>query len=143
MFRRMSFAQRHLAPMLIVLAACLAALGVFAFARPKYHPLYESKMIDFSKQHYYSPSTVRWAFATHGVELYSGDTPAVGMRTYRSDPAFRAASVQVMVGPRTGTGSFGPKLESYDERFGNVMVTYGGHDVRLLDRVKTAVDDLH
>jgi len=61
MFRRMSFAQRHLAPMLIVLAACLAALGVFAFARPKYHPLYESKMIDFSKQHYYSPSTVRWA----------------------------------------------------------------------------------
>lgn len=46
------------------------------------------------------------------------------------------------MGPRIGTGSFGAKLEAYDERFGNVMVTYGGHDDQLLDRVKAAVDDV-
>ena len=143
MFSSMSFVARHVAAILIVLAACLAALGVFAFARPQYHPLYESKMIDFSKQYYYSPSIVRRAFLARHVELYAGEKPDVGMATFSSDPMFRAASVQVLVGPRTGTGSFGPKLESYDERFGNVMVTYGGHDERLLDRVKAAVGDLH
>ena len=45
----------------------------------------------------------------------------------------------MMVGPRTGRGSWGPKLESYDERFGNVFVSYGGHDEGLLGRVKAAV----
>ena len=139
----MSFAQRHLAPVLVVLAAFLAAVGVFAFARPQYQPLYESKTIDFSKLHHYDASAVRGAFAAHGVTLYTGDRPAPGMATFSSDPAFHAAAVQVIVGPRTGTGSFGPKLESYDQRFGNVMVTYGGHDERLLDRVKAAVGDLH
>ena len=139
----MSFAQGHLAPVLIVLAVCLAAVGVFTFARPQYHPLYESKMIDFSKLHHYDASAVRGAFAAHGVTLYAGDRPVPGMATFSSDRMFRAAAVQVLVGPRTGTGSFGPKLESYDERFGNVMVAYGGNDERLLDRVKAAVGDLH
>jgi hypothetical protein len=41
--------------------------------------------------------------------------------------------------PCVPTGSFGPKLEPYDERFGNVMVTYGRKDERMLDRVKAAV----
>jgi len=138
----MSFVARNVAGVLIVLAACLAALGVFTFARPQYHPLYESKMIDFSKLHHYDRGAVRAAFAARGIDLYAGDNPAVGMSTFSSDPAFRADAVQVVVGPRPGTGSFGPKLESYDERFGNVMVTYGGQDERLLDRVKAAVDDL-
>jgi hypothetical protein len=138
----MSFVARHVAAVLVVLAACLAALGVFTFARPQYHPLYESKMIDFSKQHHYDRGAVRAAFAAHGIKLYAGDKPAVGMATFSGDPAFHADAVQVMVGPRTGTGSFGPKLERYDERFGNVMVTYGGQDERLLDRVKAAVDEL-
>jgi len=30
----------------------------------------------------------------------------------------------------------------YDQRFGNVLVTYGGEDERVLDRVKGAVDVL-
>jgi hypothetical protein len=50
--------------------------------------------------------------------------------------------IQVQVGPRTGTGSWGPKLEPYDERFGNVLVTYGGHDEQLLGGIKAAVSDL-
>ena len=138
----MSFVARHVAAILIVLAGCLAALGVFAFARPQSHPLYESKMIDFSKQYHYSPSIVRRAFLARSVKLYAGDSPDVGMATFSSDPTFHAAALQVMVGPRTGTGSFGPKLESYDERFGNVMVTYGGHDEQVIGRIKAAVNDL-
>ncbi|MEP6908945.1 MAG: hypothetical protein ABI896_00785 [Actinomycetota bacterium] len=47
-----------------------------------------------------------------------------------------------MVAPRTGTGSWGPKLEPYDERFGNVAVTYGGPDDDLLTRIKAAVSSL-
>jgi hypothetical protein len=34
------------------------------------------------------------------------------------------------------------KLERYEARFGNVLVTYGGRDERLLARVQAAVDDL-
>ena len=138
----MSFAQRHLAPMLIVLAACLAALGVFAFARPKYHPLYESKMIDFSKQHYMSPRLVRQTFAAHGIRLYKG-ADAWSVAVFSGSPKFTADALSVNVGPRTGTGSFGPKLEPYDERFGNVLVTYGGHDKQFLERIKAALTDLH
>jgi hypothetical protein len=33
-------------------------------------------------------------------------------------------------------------LEPYDERLANVMVTYGGEDEGLLDRVKAAVSAL-
>jgi hypothetical protein len=47
--------------------------------------------------------------------------------------------LNVVVGPRTGMGSYGPELETYDERFGNVLVTSGGGE-RLLDRVRAAVD---
>jgi hypothetical protein len=138
----MSFVARHVAAVLIVLAGCLAALGVFTFARPQYHPRYESKTIDFSQQHYYSPRIVRLAFSARGVKLYAGDSPGVGIATLSTDPGFHADAAQVIVGPRTGTGSFGPKLEPFDERFGNVMVTYGGHDERLLGQLKAAVNDL-
>lgn len=51
-------------------------------------------------------------------------------------------ALNVVVGPRTGTGSYGPRLEPFDERFGNVLVTYGGKDERLLERIENAVDAL-
>lgn len=54
-----------------------------------------------------------------------------------------ADALNVVVGPRTGTGSFGPELEPYDDRFGNVLVTYGGEDEQLLERIENAVDSLH
>jgi hypothetical protein len=53
-----------------------------------------------------------------------------------------ADALQVGIAPHNGKGSFGPKLEPYDERFGNVMVTYGGTDERLLKQVKAAVSAL-
>jgi len=54
----------------------------------------------------------------------------------------QADALQVVLGPPEGSGSFGPKLEPYDERFGNVMVTYGGTDKRLLRRIEAAVSTL-
>lgn len=53
-----------------------------------------------------------------------------------------ADALNVVVGPRTGTGSYGPELEPYDERFGNVLVTYGGEDEQLLEQIENAVDAL-
>lgn len=122
-----------------MLAALAAFAAVFMFARPAYHAQYESKMIDFSSEHYYSPSVVRRSFAGHGITLHPGDRSG-GLTWLSSAPLpFPADSLQVMIAERNGRASWGPKLQPYDERFGNVLVTYGGNDERLLERVKAAV----
>jgi hypothetical protein len=137
------FALRHSVAIGVVLAAVAATAGVLVFARPEYHPPYESKMIDFSKERYVSPATVRQAFAAHGIRLVVGDAPGKGTAWLCNERVpCMADALQVMVGPRTGRGSWGPKLEPYDERFGNVFVTYGGHDEALLKRVQSAVSQL-
>jgi hypothetical protein len=46
------------------------------------------------------------------------------------------------VAPSIGSGSWGPELEPYDERFDNLLVTYGGNNQRLLDEVDAAVSSL-
>ena len=138
----MAFALRHPLTLLVVLVALLTGGGVFVFARPEYQPDYESEMIDFSKQHYYSPASVRQAFAAEGIRLREASRVG-GMIIFSTTPDLLTAdALNVVVGPRMGRGSYGPVLESYDERFGNVLVTYGGGDKRLLDRVKAAVDIL-
>jgi hypothetical protein len=137
----MAFAPRYSVSIMVVVGATLATLAVFTFARPQYHPRYESKMIDFSKQNYVSPGTVRVAFAKQGIRLKTSS--AFEFTLLHLPRAVQADDLQVVVGPRTGTGSFGPKLESYDNRFDNVMVTYGGHDEQLLQKVKAAVASLH
>jgi hypothetical protein len=133
---------RHPISVLVVAGAFAATAAVFAFARPQYHPSYEIKMIDFGKVRYYSPRSVRAAFADHGIVLHRGTAPA-GMTWFNSGRRpFTAEALQVVVGPRRGRGSWGPKLEAYDERFGNVFVSYGGSDGRLRERIEGAVDDL-
>jgi hypothetical protein len=134
---------RHPISLAVVLGAIAATAAVFIFARPQYHPRYESQMIDFSSRRYISPATVRRAFAANGIPLVAGDAPGKGTAWLSSEPApWTADALQIMVGPRTGRGSWGPKLEPYDERFDNVLVTYGGHDEVLLRRAKAAVATL-
>ena len=138
----MAFALRHPLTLLVVLVALLTGAGVFVFAQPEYRPDYESEMIDFSKQHYYSPSSVRQAFATEGIRLREASRVG-GMIILSTTPdRLTSDALNVVVGPRTGKGSYGPELETYDKRFGNVLVTYGGADKQLLDRVKAAVGAL-
>jgi hypothetical protein len=139
----MALPLRHPMALLVVLGAFAATAAVFTFARPQYHPPNESKMIDFAKVHYYSPSAVRRAFADHGIRLYAGASPGGGMVWFGAGrPPFPADSLQVMVGSRRGKASWGAKLEPYDVRFGNVFVSYGGGDRTLLARVERAVADL-
>ena len=132
---------RHPAPFLVVLSACATLAAVFIFARPAYHPKYESKLIDFSQVRHYSPNVVRNAFAEQGIQLHV-NSHFSGITMFSRVAVPDADALQVMVGPRTGKASWGPKLELYDERFGNVAVTYGGRDQRLLAGVKTAVSTL-
>jgi hypothetical protein len=134
-----AFALRHPVPFLVVLTALLVTSGIFVFARPQYEPRYASEMIDFSKRRYYSPGTVRRAFAAEGVRLEVASRFS-GMLTLSDAPRpLTADTLQIVIAPRNGSGSWGPKLEPYDERFGNVLVTYGGTDAKLLLRVEAAV----
>lgn len=138
----MAFALRHPLTLLVVLAALMATAGMFVFARPAYQPEYGSKMIDFSEVTYYSPASVRQAFAAEGIRLREASRVG-GMLILSDTPGHLTAdALNVVVGPRTGSGSYGPELESYDERFGNVLVTYGGGDEQLLAGVDAAVDSL-
>jgi hypothetical protein len=136
----MAFLPRYSVSILVVLAATIGTFAVFTFARPAYHPPYESRMIDFSKQDYIGTAAVRAAFTKQGIRLQISS--AFEFRALTTRRAAQADDLQVVVGPRTGTGSFGPKLESYDNRFENVMVTCGGHDEQLLSTVKAAVASL-
>ena len=51
-------------------------------------------------------------------------------------------ALQVAVAPRSGRGAWGLELDAYDERFDNLLVTYGGNDEALVRRVDAAVDEL-
>jgi hypothetical protein len=134
-----SFALRHRISVLLVLCAFLTVSGVFLFARPEYQPRYESEMLDFSKQRHYGPDAVRDAFVAKGVRLRVASR-FNGMLILSNEPRpLEADALHVIIGPRRGTGSWGSRLQPYDERFGNVLVTYGGRDEQLLDGVRAAV----
>jgi hypothetical protein len=135
------FVRQHSISLFLIVAALVATAGVFAFARPTYRPRYENEMIDFSKQDHVSLEAVRKAFAAEGIRLrVSSRFDGYVTLSNRSPGApLPADALQVVVAPRTGKGSWGPKLEPYDERFGNVLVTDGDADDQLLTRVETAV----
>jgi hypothetical protein len=137
----MSLALRS--PISLVLVGALAATAaVFVFARPQYHSSNESVMIDFSEREYHSPDAVQAAFAAHGVHLrVVGRFYGVTTLSDESAPV-EADALQVVVGPKSGRGSWGRETEPYDERFDNLLVTYGGDDESLLAAVKSAVSDL-
>lgn len=130
-------------PVLVVamLAALFGTVAVFTFAKPVQRDRYESEMIDFSSREYLSPDSVRRSFLAHGIDLRYR-TQFFGFEGLSNVRTWTASDLQVQVAPRRGRGSWGPKLERYDERFDNVLVTYGGNDEDLLRRVKAAVADL-
>ena len=121
-------AANHPASVLVLLGAVLSVATVFVYTR--------------GRQRYYSPDLVKRSFAAHGVLLRNATSPD-GVRILSLRPVpLEAWALQVAVAGRTTKVSWGPKLEPYDERFGNVDVTYGGHDETLLERVRAAVADL-
>jgi hypothetical protein len=106
-----AFPLRHAVSLLVVLGALAATVAVFTVARPEYHPHYESKMIDFARLPYRSPPHIRAVFLRHGIRLYAGAAPVKGGAWLgASQPPVPSASLQVMVGPRTGKASWGRSL---------------------------------
>jgi hypothetical protein len=136
---------RHALALVVALCAILATVGVFAFARPEYHPRYGSKTIDMSRQHIYRVADVRRVFAARGVRLrYSTQLgpKRSGITTLAAHFPWRQNDLTVSVaGPRAKV-SWGVTFDRYDKRFGNVDVRYNGTDLRLLASVKAAVSDL-
>ena len=78
---------RYSVSILAVVGAILATFAVFTLARPQYHPRYESKMIDFSKQDYYRPAALRQAFAAQGIKLHGAEGHAPGFLLLSNAPA--------------------------------------------------------
>lgn len=133
---------RYWISLAIVGSLVVATAGLFVFARPGFDRERGSEMVDFSEVRHYSAATVRAAFASHGISLREASRFG-GFVTFSTETRpLRADALQVVVGPPSGAGSFGPELEPYDERFGNVLVTYGGSDAALVERVDAAVDAL-
>ena len=122
-------------------AALVLVVGDYLVLRAE-KPPNDVAMIDFSKQRYYSPQNVARVFAKHGIGLRRASTFGGFVVFSTARRPLHAHGLQVIVGPRTGTHSFGPKLQPYDARFGNVLVSYGGIDERLLANAQAAVATL-
>jgi hypothetical protein len=138
----MPFLARYRASVTILVAAFVATIGVFVFARPEYRSAHESDPVDLAAQFYFEPVSVKRAFAAEGVDL-SHSAKFEGITTLSDVPHWDVTNLTVTVAPRTGTVDWGPKFQDqYDERFGNLLVQYGGEDEELLARVKAAVATL-
>lgn len=138
------FQSRSRVTLVIALATVALVAAVFTVARPHYDGKFDDKMIDLAEQDYVSPASVRAAFAAEGVSLrYSYD---FANGTVLSDVPKarqgRGTPILVTVGGGVGMVSYGPELTAYDERFENVLVTYGGADDAVVDRLDAAVSEL-
>ena len=126
--------------------AAAGAAAVVVFAHPQLASDLTSEpgteMVDLAEKDYISPATARAAFAAEGLPL--AYTTSVGLPPLlilsNSPPATSTAEKLVApVGARTGRVGFGGKFTPYDERFENVVVTYGGDDEAVLTRITAAV----
>jgi hypothetical protein len=122
-------------------AAAVGTFAVFTFAKPEYHSRNDSRMIDLSKVEHHSPSRVRAAFAANGIDLRLRNEFS-GIQQLSNAASGEASALLVAIGPRSGTVSWGPKFQTYDERFDNVLVSYGGTNEQLMRRVEAAVSDI-
>jgi hypothetical protein len=140
----MRFVARHALAIGVVFAALAAAAALFAFARPEYRPPYDSKTIDMSRERIYSVAEVRHAFAAQGIELpfFSEIGRGATSITTLSTKRVPEKDLSVMIAGRQARVSGGPKLDRYDERFGNVAVSYDGDDPYLLGAIETAASNL-
>lgn len=138
----MRLPTRYPVSLAIVLAAAAAVAAVFTFGRPQLEAEPGTEMVNLADKDYISPTAVRAAFAAEGLPLrYTAGSPP--LLVLHSDPPPQSADkLSVLVGARTGLVGLGAKYNAYDERFENVMVTYGGSDEAVLARIKAAVATL-
>jgi hypothetical protein len=138
----MRLVTRHPVSLALVLAAVAAFAAVFTFARPQLESEPGTEMVNLAEKDYISPAAVRAAFAAEDLPLrYTSNSPRL-LVLYSDPPPQTADKLSVLVGARTGFVGFGAKYNAYDERFENVMITYGGSDEAMLARIKAAVATL-
>lgn len=135
----MRLLTRHPVSFAIVLAVAAAVAAVFTFARPQLESEPGTETVDLAEKDYISPDTVRAAFAAESLPLQYKARSGPLIVLHSDPPPQTAEKLSVVVGARTGRVGFGAKYNAYDERFENVMVTYGGGDGALLARIEAAV----
>jgi hypothetical protein len=145
----MSWLTRHVLS-LGVLVFSLAIVGfVFTFARPGYRPTSSTTTVDMANQDHYTVAQVERVFDAHAIRLevmnHNGDAkhgvvflarPRRGRLAQTFLVTLFGTEAEVMFGPASTT--------TYDERFGNVDVSYGipHPNAAFLARIKAAVADL-
>jgi len=141
-----SWVQRHLIAVAVVVAAVASTGSVFAFARPTAHQQSRVTTVHMQDQRHYRVAEVRKAFAAHGLQLmvknHVGGRDA--MTILSTGPAGTPSPFTVAVfGPQTTvTFTQEPDGKSFDAQFGNVQVHYGGFSTRFRSRVEAAVAEL-
>jgi hypothetical protein len=131
----------------ILLVGVAAVAGLFLFARPEYHPLYESETIDMSQRYNHTAVAVRAAFAREGIQLTEGTATGGGVSGIRRlvtgrSPGAETSPYVYVAGPNAKV-SWGSKFPpAYEERFDNLLVHYGGTDAHVLAKVKAAASAL-
>lgn len=141
-----SWVQRHLIALAVVVAAVAATGSVFAFARPTAHQQSRVTTVHMQDQRHYALAEVRKAFAAHGLQLtvktHVGGKDA--MTILSNGPAGAPSPFTVVVfGPKaTVTFTQDSDGKSFDAHFGNVQVHYGGLGTRFRSSVEAAVAEL-
>jgi len=132
---------RHAVAVVAVAVALVGTAGVFVFAKPTYQPAVTSKTVDMTTQDHYTIAEVRPAFAAQGIVLIRRS--GAGGTTYFSDkhPGVAGDSLLVTIFDPHAKVGFCTVCAAipYEQRLGNLLVSYGGRDAGLLSKVRAAV----
>jgi hypothetical protein len=141
-----TFALRYPISASVVGSALLAAVCVFAFARPQFQPAIEVENINLAQEPHHSVADVRVAFAAEGIVFdhivrEQDSTAWVGV----GPSPWADTSLYVILFPEQGNLGLGHgdwEGGVFESRVGNALVHYGGSDERTLERVQAVTASL-
>jgi hypothetical protein len=145
----MSWLTRHVLSLCVIVFALAVVGAVFTFAKPQYRPTSYTTTVDMARQHHYTVAQVAQVFGAHAIRLevmnHTGNAKNGLIFLARPRRGRLAPTFLVTLFGTAAKVSFGPaSTTTYDERFGNVDVSYGvpHPNPAFLARIKAAVADL-
>jgi hypothetical protein len=147
----MTWVSHRVLTVAVVAVALTVTGGIFAFARPSYHPARRSYTVNMTASPSYSVAQVVRAFAAHGISLFKSDTLASAIFLINTPNAHSPHALVVTRFRPSGTVGFVThknSRRSYEKRVGNVVVDFnaqdqsGGRDLSLGQRAAAALRDL-
>jgi hypothetical protein len=145
----MSWLTRHVLSLGVIVFSLAIVGTVFTFARPQYRPTSYYATVDMAHRDHYTVAQIEHVFGAHAIPLqvmnHTGNAKHGLIFLARPRRGRLAPTFLVTVFGTEAKVSFGPaSTTTYDERFGNVDVSYGNPhpNEALLDRIKAAVADL-